>query len=93
MDSTVLYYFKQDGGTVTSSMLATPTPYNTYLNAGLTPTPICTVSTFALNAVLHAPAGSWLYFTLINKNGDEAFSTTFAQQLANEKIAHARGLE
>lgn len=93
MDSTVLYYFKQDGGTVTSAMLATPTPYNTYLNAGLTPTPICTVSTFALNAILHAPAGSWLYFTLINKNGDEAFSTTFAQQLKNEKIAHARGLE
>jgi UPF0755 protein len=93
MDSTVLYYFKQDGGTVTSAMLATATPYNTYLNAGLTPTPICTVSTFALNAVLHAPAGTWLYFTLINKNGDEAFSTTFAQQLANEKIAHKRGLE
>jgi len=93
MDSTVLYYFKQDGGTVTSAELATPTPYNTYLNAGLTPTPICTVSTFALNAVLHAPAGTWLYFTLINKNGDEAFSTTFKQQLANEKIAHKLGLE
>jgi len=93
MDATVLYYFKQDGGTVTSAMLATPTPYNTYLNVGLTPTPICTVSTTALKAVLHAPPGTWLYFTLINKNGDEAFSTTFAQQLKNEKIAHARGLE
>ena len=93
MDSTVLYYFKQDGGTVTSAELATPTSYNTYLNNGLTPTPICAVSTFALNAVLHAPAGTWLYFTLINKNGDEAFSTTFAQQLKNEQIAHARGLE
>jgi len=93
MDATVLYYFKQDGGTVTPTMLATATPYNTYLNAGLTPTPICTVSTIALRAVLHAPAGTWLYFTLIDKNGDEAFSTTFAQQLKNEQLAHARGLE
>jgi len=93
MDATVLYYFKQDGGTVTRAMLTTPTPYNTYLNTGLTPTPICTVSTFSLNAVLHAPAGTWLYFTLIDKNGDEAFATTFAQQLANEKLAHQRGLE
>jgi UPF0755 protein len=92
MDSTVLYYFKQDGGTVTPTMLTTPTPYNTYLNNGLTPTPICTVSTFALNAVLHAPPGTWLYFTLINKNGDLAFSTTFTQQLANEKLAQKKGL-
>ena len=57
MDATVLYSLGLDGGTVTTAMLATPTPYNTYLNTGLTPTPICTVSTIALNAVLHAPAG------------------------------------
>jgi UPF0755 protein len=93
MDATVLYYFGQDGGAVTHAMLQTPTPYNTYLNTGLTPTPICSVSTIALKAVLHAPAGSWLYFTVINKRGDEAFSTTFAQQLKNERIAESRGLE
>ena len=52
-----------------------------------------TSSKFSINAVLHAPAGSWLYFTVIDKNGNEAFSTTFAQQLANEKIAQSRGIE
>ncbi len=62
-------------------MLQIHTPYNTYLNTGLTPTPICTVSTIALKAVLHAPPGPWLYFTVIDKRGDEAFSSTFAQQL------------
>jgi UPF0755 protein len=92
MDATVLYYFNQDGGTVTHAMLQTKTPYNTYLNLGLTPTPICTVSKYSLNAVLHAPAGSWLYFQLIDKNGDEAFSTTFAQQLQEEQLAASRGL-
>jgi UPF0755 protein len=92
MDATVLYYLKQDGGTVTPAMLQTQEPYNTYLNVGLTPTPICAVSTIALRAILHAPAGSWLYFTLINKDGTMAFSTTFAQQLHEEKIAESRGI-
>lgn len=92
MDATVLYYLGLDGGTVTHAMLQTPTPYNTYLNSGLTPTPICTVSTFALKAVLHAPPGPWLYFTVINKRGDEAFSGTFAQQLKNEQLAASRGV-
>jgi UPF0755 protein len=92
MDATVLYYFQQDGGTVTHAMLQTPTPYNTYLNPGLTPTPICTVSLTALNAVLHAPEGPWLYFTVVDKKGTEAFSTTFAQQLANERLAASRGV-
>jgi UPF0755 protein len=93
MDATVLYYLHKDGGTVTPTMLQTPEPYNTYLNLGLTPTPICTISKFSINAVLHAPAGTWLYFTVINKSGKEAFSTTFAQQLANEKKAESRGIE
>jgi UPF0755 protein len=92
MDATVLYFLHKDGGTVTPAMLQTPEPYNTYLNLGLTPTPICTVSKFSINAVLHAPTGSWLYFTVINKNGNEAFSTTFTQQLANEKKAQSRGI-
>jgi UPF0755 protein len=91
MDATVLYYLGLDGGTVTHAMLQTPTPYNTYLNNGLTPTPICTVSTIALNAVLHAPPGPWLYFTVIDKNGDEAFATTFAQQLKNEQLFTSGG--
>ncbi len=92
MDSTVLYALHQDGGTVTSAMLANPTPYNTYLHAGLTPTPICTVSTDALRAILHAPAGTWRYFVLVNRNGTMAFATTFAQQLRNEAIAQRRGI-
>jgi UPF0755 protein len=92
MDATVLYYLHKDGGTVTPAMLQTQEPYNTYLNVGLTPTPICTISRFSINAVLHAPKGSWLYFTLINKDGKEAFSTTFAQQLRNEAKAKAAGI-
>lgn len=92
MDATVLYYLGRDGGTVTHAMEETPTPYNTYLNTGLTPTPICTVSSAALAAVLHAPPGPWLYFTVIDKRGDEKFVTTFAQQLKDEELAASRGV-
>jgi UPF0755 protein len=92
MDATVLYALGRDGGAVTHAILETPSPYNTYLNSGLTPTPICTVSADSLHAVLHAPPGPWLYFTVIDQSGTEAFSTTFAEQLANEKLAASRGI-
>jgi UPF0755 protein len=92
MDATILYALGRDGGVVTPSMLKIRSPYNTYLNAGLTPTPICVVSTDALEATLHPATGSWLYFVVVTKDGQEAFSTSFAQQLANEKLARSRGL-
>jgi UPF0755 protein len=92
MDSTVLYALGQDGGPVTSQDLKIQSPYNTYLNTGLTPTPICMPSMDALQAAVHPPAGAWLYFVLVNKNGTMAFSDTYAEQLANEQLAKSRGL-
>jgi len=92
MDSTVLYAIGQDGGPVTPQDLKIQSPYNTYLNTGLPPTPICMPSTTALSAALHPPAGAWLYFTLVQKNGVMAFSDTYAEQLANEQLAKSRGL-
>ncbi len=92
MDSTVLYALGQDGGPVTSQDLKIQSPYNSYLNTGLTPTPICMPSPTALAAAVHPPAGGWLYFTLVQKNGVMAFSDTYAEQLANEQLAKSRGL-
>jgi UPF0755 protein len=92
MNSTVLYSLGQDGGAVTSKDLQLQTPYNTYLNVGLTPTPICSPSTDALAAAVHPPTGAWLYFVLVKKDGTEAFSDTYAEQLANERLAKERGV-
>jgi UPF0755 protein len=92
MNATVLYSLGQDGGPVTAKDLALQTPYNTYLNVGLTPTPICSPSSQALRAAVHPPAGHWLYFVLVNKDGTEAFSDTYAEQLANEQLAKERGV-
>ena len=81
MDSTVLYALGQDGGPVTSADLETVSPYNTYLNKGLTPTPTCFPSEAALTAALDPPDGP---VALLrggrSPDGTEAFSDTYAGQ-------------
>lgn len=90
MTSTVLYALGQDGGAVTPADRHLASPYNTYLNRGLTPTPICFPSATALRAAAAPPAGTWLYFDLVTvKKGLMVFSTTYAQQLVAEKQAQA----
>ncbi|HUC35775.1 MAG TPA: endolytic transglycosylase MltG, partial [Acidimicrobiales bacterium] len=92
MDSTVLYAEHRDGGTVTSADLALQSPYNTYLHAGLTPSPICFPSQASIEAALSPAQGSWLYFVVVSADGTEAFSNTLAEQEANEALAKSRGL-
>ncbi|HEY5026643.1 MAG TPA: endolytic transglycosylase MltG [Acidimicrobiales bacterium] len=92
MDSTVLYSEHRDGGRVTSADLALNTPYNTYLHTGLTPTPICFPDKASVQAALAPTPGDWLYFVVVAKDGTEAFSSTFAGQQANERLAQSRGL-
>jgi UPF0755 protein len=92
MDATVLYSEGRDGGPVTSKDLQLQSPYNSYLNKGLTPTPICFPSRAALQAALNPPAGTWLYFVVVQSDGTEAFADTFVQQQANEALAKQRGL-
>jgi cell division protein YceG involved in septum cleavage len=45
-----------------------------------------------LTAAVHPPAGSWLFFVVVKKDGTEAFADTFAEQQANEKLAQQRGV-
>ncbi len=92
MDSTVLYALGQDGGQVTAADEHYNSPYNSYLHAGLPPTPICTSSRAALSATMNPPEGAWLFFTLVSKDGTMAFSDTFDEQLANEAIAAKNGI-
>lgn len=91
MDSTVEYALGQDGGPIGNDEQVR-SAYNTYLNVGLVPTPICSMSLDALRAALHPPAGPWLYFQLISADGTMAFVSTYAAQLRNEQLAARRGL-
>jgi UPF0755 protein len=60
-------------------------PYNTYLNTGLPPTPIANPSLDALRAVAFPEKSSFLYFRArCNGSGFHEFSETFDEHLANE---------
>jgi UPF0755 protein len=62
--------------------LKTASPYNTYLNAGLPPGPICTPSQRTLEAVLAAPKTDYLYFVARpDFSGYSNFSTNFKDHM------------
>ena len=61
-------------------------PYNTYLNSGLPPGPICTPSIKTIDAVLNAPVTSYLYFVAQpNLTGYSNFATTYQEHLVFAK--------
>ncbi len=52
-------------------------PYNTYLNVGLPPTPISNPSVEAINSALTPANGNWIYFITV-KPHDTRFTNNFA---------------
>lgn len=66
--------------------LAYVSAYNTYLNAGLPPGPICTPSAKTMDAVLNAQEHDYLYFCADpDKPGTHAFAASYQQHLINAK--------
>ena len=55
--------------------LQRPGPYNTYLNYGLPPTPICMPTTLSIQAALHPSSTKYLYF-VARGDGTSVFSVT-----------------
>lgn len=75
-DPTVIYGMGDAyQGKITRADLRKPTPYNTYVNAGLTPTPIALVGREAIHAALHPREGKALYF-VAKGDGTHVFSET-----------------
>ncbi|MGL9735761.1 MAG: endolytic transglycosylase MltG [Symbiopectobacterium sp.] len=69
-DPTVIYGMGEDyRGVITRSALDTTTPYNTYVIAGLPPTPIAMPSRAALYAAAHPAKTDYLYFVADGKGG------------------------
>lgn len=66
--------------------LSVLSPYNTYLNKGLPPGPICTPSVETIDAVLNAPKTNYLYFVASsNFDGSSVFTNSYAIHLKNAK--------
>lgn len=86
MDPTVIYGLgTQYNYPLLRKDLKIETPYNTYLNKGLPPTPICNVGSKALFAAAHPKAVDYLYF-VATAEGTHHFSNSLAEQIKAIKI-------
>lgn len=75
-DPTVIYGMGMAyHGNISAYDLTRVTPYNTYINKGLPPTPIAMPSRAALHAALHPAQGDALYF-VARGDGLHSFSST-----------------
>jgi UPF0755 protein len=84
-DPTVIFALKKAGtwdGNVRRPDLRLDSPYNTYVNAGLPPGPICSPGLASLRAAAAPSATPHLYFVSRN-DGSHVFSTTLAEHNRN----------
>jgi UPF0755 protein len=78
-DPTVIYGMGAAfDGNIRRSDLSADTPYNTYVHAGLPPTPIALPGRDAIRAALHPAAGDSLYF-VAKGDGSHAFSASLEE--------------
>lgn len=78
-DPTVIYGMQDNyKGRITYKDLRTPTPWNTYTNNGLPPTPIAMPGLAALKAAANPAAGTALYF-VAKGDGSHQFSNTLEE--------------
>jgi UPF0755 protein len=85
IDATVEYALGRHTNIVTYHDLQVNSPYNTYLNPGLPPGPICNPGMESIEAALHPKHTSYLYYVAKNDGtGEHYFATTMGQQTLNE---------
>ena len=78
-DPTVIYGMGDKyQGNISREDLRTPTPYNTYTQAGLPPTPIALPGKKAIQAAMHPDNSANIYFVATG-NGGHKFSATLEQ--------------
>ena len=76
------------GGPLGHDDLSTPSPYNTYLEKGLPPTPIANPGAAALRAAAHPAAVGYLYYVARDDgSGRHYFSSSYAQFLKDKARA------
>ena len=91
-DSTVKYAYGLKGENKTRLLyrdLDIQSPFNTYRNDGLPPAPINSPGDAAIEAALSPTPGAWLYFVVIDKQGNSAFAVT-AEEFAELKRRYQR---
>lgn len=84
--ATVLYILGEEKKELTLADVRQPSPYNTYLNAGLPPGPIATPSLDSLRAALHPEEHGYFYMADRNDGaGAHVFSITYEEHLKAQR--------
>lgn len=78
-DPTVAYGLDKVGARLSWNDLKIPTPYNTYLNRGLPPGPICSPGLGSIQAVLHPDRSCDALYFVAKGDGTHHFSRTFGE--------------
>ena len=83
IDATVNYAADHELGAVpTTEDLDIDSPYNTYKNPGLPPTPIEAPGDAAIAAAAHPTEGGWFYYVTVNlRTGETKFAETYDEFL------------
>jgi UPF0755 protein len=72
---------------ILNAYLDTPSPYNTYINKGLPPGPICTPQVETIDAVLDSPKTDYIYFVASPAfDGTHVFTTNYDDHIKNARI-------
>ncbi len=88
VDATIEYALPAHKSELTLRDLRVDSPYNTYLHAGLPPTPIANPGLPSLEAALHPAKTDALYYVYCG-NGHHVFAKTLAEHQANvERCLH-----
>lgn len=82
VDAPFLYILGKESSELTTKDLAMNSPYNTYKNKGLTPTPISNPGLAAIKATIHPIASPYLYY-LHDSEGMIHYAKTYAEHKAN----------
>jgi len=83
-DATVHYFLNTSTFRLSIADTQKQSPFNLYLNTGLTPGPIATVSENALDAAIYPEAHNYLYF-LADIEGNTYFAETYEEHLINKE--------
>jgi UPF0755 protein len=84
VDSTFSYINGKSTYELTLNDLKIKSPYNTYINTGLPPTPINNPGLDSINAALNPTKTDYLYF-LTGKDGKMYYAKTFDEHLKNKE--------
>ncbi|MEO0281101.1 MAG: endolytic transglycosylase MltG [candidate division WOR-3 bacterium] len=82
--ATVFYALGKDGGKLLYRDLEVNSPYNTYKNTGLPPTPICSPGSVSVDAALNPTKHDFLFY-VSNGDGTHTFTKTYNEHIKAQR--------